>query len=548
MNGWEEFCRIDLESLVAPEIFDRGLRYFHDGHVLETFRIGPVLAGRVAGTAGNYKARLWFEDGMVLAECGCPFQGFCKHLTALALAWLESPRNFTDLEPDINRIRKNPETLEETFLKLCYYDPISFYHLSEIIGTRTFDSARGILNLVRNTFGLRQIRVKDAAALWENVDRILELLSVELRRGNLEGLLPLGELLDGLSRAYLEVPSEELTESYKKLAVLISELPSVFPTEFWRPFVETLLGFYFEPKFWEWHDASRDALFSLSRFEPELIVSYLDQRHLQDESVLALISMVELLQELSNEGRFLAGRLDEAEKELLKRSDGRLWLIDRYTPENPERAFNLARAGLRLENGEGKGALRDRMIQLHCRRCESKQAASLSFIQFREDPCFEEYLRLKEILRPHQQEWEKYYLRVINFLHETVNDPDMSLGLLLLKIYCDRGSYRELTEYLAQHPIEPEKLFDIVEAWDTDISWEAAAILPRIIEGLLAINNPGSWQKALKSAVIFKKACVWACCHAEWNAFRRRITDQYRDSRGFQRKFGAILSDIGDST
>lgn len=69
----------------------RGERYFADGHVRSFSLRGSELRGVVVGSVG-YQPRIWVKGDSLAYHCDCPFSvdrgAYCKHLVALALAWL----------------------------------------------------------------------------------------------------------------------------------------------------------------------------------------------------------------------------------------------------------------------------------------------------------------------------------------------------------------------------------------------------------------------------------------------------------------------------
>ena len=82
-----------LLSLVAPEVLDRGRRYFRRGAVLSLDWGAGSLRARVAGSRPQpYDVNVQEKGGGALAiACTCPYaydMGTCKHAVATLLAWM----------------------------------------------------------------------------------------------------------------------------------------------------------------------------------------------------------------------------------------------------------------------------------------------------------------------------------------------------------------------------------------------------------------------------------------------------------------------------
>lgn len=78
----------DLIELAGPAAYDRGFRYFQDGHVTALRFDDRRVSGTVEGTF-PYDVMISDEDGALAWACSCPAAedgSFCKHLVALCLA------------------------------------------------------------------------------------------------------------------------------------------------------------------------------------------------------------------------------------------------------------------------------------------------------------------------------------------------------------------------------------------------------------------------------------------------------------------------------
>ncbi len=79
-----------VRRLAGEAFYQRGLRYFLQGHVQSVWEIDGGLEAVVSGTR-DYTVRLTAEEGILDYSCTCPVGDdglFCKHCVAAALAWL----------------------------------------------------------------------------------------------------------------------------------------------------------------------------------------------------------------------------------------------------------------------------------------------------------------------------------------------------------------------------------------------------------------------------------------------------------------------------
>lgn len=89
-----------LKSLSTPESFARGKRLFKSEAIYDTFKQGSRLSGKCEdSSAPFYEVRLQIDEGGIqAAACTCPYDrgGYCKHIIALALAWMDRPDGFVE--------------------------------------------------------------------------------------------------------------------------------------------------------------------------------------------------------------------------------------------------------------------------------------------------------------------------------------------------------------------------------------------------------------------------------------------------------------------
>ena len=99
-----------IAAWVGPRSFQLGRSYFENEAVFDLRRQGSSLKARCQGSMPQpYRLRVAFgPDGIETADCSCPVGGggYCKHVGALLLAWLEQPdafREVAELDDDLER-------------------------------------------------------------------------------------------------------------------------------------------------------------------------------------------------------------------------------------------------------------------------------------------------------------------------------------------------------------------------------------------------------------------------------------------------------------
>ncbi|HEU5430419.1 MAG TPA: SWIM zinc finger family protein, partial [Thermomicrobiales bacterium] len=87
--------------------FSRGKTYFRGGRIFAPLRRGALIQAQCHGSSGGpyrVEATLAIAGGKrrknpVAYACDCPRGGFCKHVVALLLTWIDAPERFTARPP-----------------------------------------------------------------------------------------------------------------------------------------------------------------------------------------------------------------------------------------------------------------------------------------------------------------------------------------------------------------------------------------------------------------------------------------------------------------
>jgi uncharacterized Zn finger protein len=85
-----------LAQIIEEKTFHRAQPYVRE--FTHRLRSGPSIVGRVAGPHGSYTVSLRIEGSALTPDCSCTSDaGFCKHVIALGLTYIEEPQTFYDL-------------------------------------------------------------------------------------------------------------------------------------------------------------------------------------------------------------------------------------------------------------------------------------------------------------------------------------------------------------------------------------------------------------------------------------------------------------------
>ncbi len=534
---WDKVTIIDLEASVSPEIMARGQEYYQTGHILRVCCYDRIIAGEVAGTGGSYRVRLTLENAKIDGVCSCPYPGFCKHMVAITLAWLEKSIDFPKLESSLQEVINDPEILSKTFIQLVEKDPLNFLDLTaKTMPEETFINSRGIINLIRNTFKGPLLTPEQIEARWEKIKQIEALVNKSFAKQEQGAVELLGALLKGIADSYRDYPEKTLEKVFNELLSQTKALEMGWTEEEIVCFAESLWNIYFDNSLWEVLESVRPVLVSLFPLIPEWFLKNLANIEWKSLERIKLVLVYEFLILAAKKGPVGEEYLKKAIEVLNETSEGQLWLIDRLMEEDPNRAYTLAKERLRNCSGENKQAFRERLIKIHLRRGENKQAAALSFVQFQEEPNLQEYLRLKDILAGWPIEFENY----LNKMDKLIDGQ--GLDILSARIAFDRENWTKLEEKIGE--ISPDQAFlkELAKLIMVGNNRFAPGRVYQAIISRLLVGGRINWETSLGLIVIYKKLCLKNSCNEEWKEFSVVLKTEYGADQKFLRKFGAVLA------
>ncbi|MEA2054872.1 MAG: SWIM zinc finger family protein [Candidatus Thermoplasmatota archaeon] len=89
--------RSNVMGMCDERIFCRGEDYYKRGFVRELIEVDGIIHAKVIGTY-IYDVEIKEKDGIMEADCSCPFEGFCKHIAAVLLAWVNRDSSKSKVE------------------------------------------------------------------------------------------------------------------------------------------------------------------------------------------------------------------------------------------------------------------------------------------------------------------------------------------------------------------------------------------------------------------------------------------------------------------
>lgn len=521
----DKFSIIDIEVFCTPEIFGRGESYYREGHLIASCCLENVISGKVIGTGGIYIARLWLEDSDIHWECNCPYPDFCKHLVALVFAWTENKVQFINLTPILSQKLSQPSEIPGLLWEMINHNPIGFYEIcqKETPVSNGFVTNRGLFNLIRNIFSQTYFRPNDLEVLWDKIEQIYPLLDSKLSSGEQEVLESVFELWNSLKETFQHFQNPKMMEVLIENLIFIQKIPQYFGFVQFETLTKELFQDYLNPLFWGIGGELRKTILILVSSCPENFLNRLAELVEVITDEFQLIAILELLTTFPEDAAKI-GLLNKVEQILLTSSDGRLRLIDYLIEKRPDEAYKLTKSSLKSVSAvDEKIALRERLIELHQRKNEFKQAASYCYLQFVERPNLEEYLRLKRLLDPFKDEFQGYRQKIESYL------LSKNLRHLWLALQIKEAEFKIIPEYL------PEILADrsLIALIAGELSSgnqhqpEISTIYPRILVGLFDQYHPDLKEIISKLLVDYKKKCYQGNMDYLWENFRQEINYRY---------------------
>ena len=106
-----------IQQRCDAQVYERGLDYYRSGRVQRRLRTVRGLKATVQGTIA-YDVSITERRGKLITICTCPYgqtwDGDCKHIVAVLLAWLEEPESFAAVKdfPEVLQKKTKEELVE----------------------------------------------------------------------------------------------------------------------------------------------------------------------------------------------------------------------------------------------------------------------------------------------------------------------------------------------------------------------------------------------------------------------------------------------------
>jgi tetratricopeptide (TPR) repeat protein len=121
----------DIRQQTDEGSFGRGRSYFRNGHIVEPIRRGDTIEARCIGSEpAPYRVTATLAPAgdtggtPKRASCTCPRGGFCKHIVALLLTWIDDPSRVTALPPVAEQLAgRSREELIALIERMLHRDP-----------------------------------------------------------------------------------------------------------------------------------------------------------------------------------------------------------------------------------------------------------------------------------------------------------------------------------------------------------------------------------------------------------------------------------------
>lgn len=113
----EKLTRKIIQQRCDAQVYERGEDYYRSGRVRQRMKSTRGIKVQVHGTQ-VYAVAITERRGEMVAICTCPYgqswEGYCKHIVAVLLAWLEEPESFAAVKdfPEMLQKKTKEELVE----------------------------------------------------------------------------------------------------------------------------------------------------------------------------------------------------------------------------------------------------------------------------------------------------------------------------------------------------------------------------------------------------------------------------------------------------
>lgn len=551
----------EIEQLVGRRYFRQGMEYARSGAVVDTHRQGTLLSASCVGSSRTpYQVEAKFDDkGLVESHCTCPVgeDGQCKHVAALLISWVESPRSFLEIEPwDTALGRFQRRELIEVILQLMERRP----ELERVIETMlpkgdatplpaaSEDYDRLVSDLLTRTGvgpGASDQLAAQLLAIKETGDQFAKqhesTTASSVYQALIRGLLQNPERLDHRQSELVDL----VYECVEGLSVCLFHLSD--QPEPRQPILRTLLDLYRFDVMWGGVSLALD----LSR----MILAHVtkDERSLVADWIRAMLPAINSPAARRTFGGFLLellGRqIEESELFDVCRSTDRIFdlvrrlVLTERLAEALEEApkaddmelLKIAELLVRFRAGEAAQRLIEQRMakssdprlrqwidasQARHRECQSM----LDFSQqlFRIHPEFAAYQRIRGLARE-MGSWDVLRPELLQFVEQSGNRA------LLVRIHLDENDIDRAMEVVAQSDAEDDALAGrVAKAAERSRPIEAMRLYQTIAERLIARRGRENYAEAGRYLRKVRKLMRRTGNVRDWQAYLDDLRRRYR--------------------
>lgn len=490
----------DLEALASPAMIDRGRRYWIEGYVQFMQSAAGQLKGIVTGSLGDYRVVVEWKDGVIRAQCDCPFKGaFCKHATALVWGWLNHSERFLSHEHVVSLVERLTPTEMRVVLREISVNAPEVLAMALKQWQPAKGLGEGIVRDLADSLGKGRLQRPEWLMAWRRALQLLESGSGDL--DTLNRLITLGfrylresETMDPDFIALFGQTIQAWSQRAK---------PGILP-EWWNDGWDALTMIQGKTR----RQLRHAILNSLEPWSGSILTTLGYPPELDDEGFGAGIDYVI--------GRLLicGGDLRPVKEWALYRLERALKLMDLYTEEEAWNLLkDLARDGLRRAETGDRLIFRRRLALSHRKLGEPKQALALLGADFLERPGWEEYLELSETAKEAGEPARAFQVAQRSLRMTRVE--------LLAKIMIHEDKIEELLELAPDLPPQAPEVQTAAQSMRRYAPTAAKTLWERRAFAWLEEGTRRGVKEAMPSLVEIKKLCREMGWSESWEAFAR---------------------------
>ncbi len=557
--------------------YQRGLEYFQAGYIYGPERHGRVLRSFCRGTSiPSYRPEVLLGHTSILSSrCTCPahaYDGPCKHVAALLLAWYYKPDEF-DVRPALSTILANwtKRDLLDFIDKIVTLHPDLDDKLFALAQPRRItqeDYDTRIAEIFRWRWDLyeAEFRSDPTSEIAHQLNEYFELAKTLVEQEAFTQALSLySSLIKKIVKNYLSFEREgQLDDIFRdiihtlyvlfntssqdspvRLAILDIFLEALKSPSYDLGIIESIEEFILSMT------TNKERSMLVPKLRSELTITNKELRKRYGGLLLELEGDA-LSPEQFKELCLFCGFMHELVKYLLthNRLQEALQIINdqknpifldlitllmrfKYTQEARDSAHNrLAEEKDKFARLELAAWLRD----FYAQQQDWRLAYRFGIRVFRAKPNFFEYTILRDVGH-HLRQWQKTKATIINFLIKKKKYSEV------VKIYCDEREFAKLFEFadaISWTALDPDLRRSVVQIAQDSYPLRAIELYKVFVEEAIARRTRVSYQEAAADMLSIKQLMAAQGKLDEWQTYAQDIKQRYRLRRALRAELGAL--------